>query len=42
MRQVSGRQPPHAAECSARLKRERAALVQRAEGLADLVGRLAR
>jgi hypothetical protein len=42
MRHVSGRQPPHAAERSARLKRERAAAVQRAEGVADLVGRLAR
>src|SRR5689334_4959336 len=42
MRHVSGRQPPHAAERSARLKKERAAAVQRAEGLADLVGRLAR
>jgi hypothetical protein len=42
MRHVSGRQPPHAADRSARLKRERAAAVQRAEGLADVVGRLAR
>src|SRR3954454_14514575 len=42
MRHVSGRRPPHAAERSARLKRERAAAVQRAEGLADVVGRLAR
>ncbi|MBM7805855.1 hypothetical protein JOD57_001692 [Geodermatophilus bullaregiensis] len=42
MRHVSGRQPPHAAERSARLKRERAAAIQRAEGLADLVGRCAR
>jgi len=42
MRHVSGRQPPHAAERSARLKRERAAAVQRAEGLADVGGRLAR
>jgi hypothetical protein len=42
MRHVEGRQPPHAAERSARLKRERAAAVQAAEGLADLVGRLAR
>src|SRR5947209_17014335 len=42
MRHVSGRRPPHAAERSERLKRERAAAVQRAEGLADLVGRLAR
>jgi hypothetical protein len=42
MRHVSGRQPPHAGERSARLKRERAGQVQRAEGLADLVGRLSR
>ena len=42
MRHVSGRQPPHAAERSERLKRERAAHIQAAEGLADLVGRLAR
>ena len=42
MRHVSGRQPPHAAERSRRLKRERAAQVQRAEALADLVGRLSR
>ena len=42
MRHVSGRQPPHAAERSARLKRERAAAIQRAEGLADLVARTAR
>jgi hypothetical protein len=42
MRHVSGRQPPHAAERSALLKRQRAAAVQRAEGLADLVGRVAR
>jgi hypothetical protein len=42
MRHVSGRQPPHAAERSARLKRERAAAIQRAEALADLVGRSAR
>ncbi len=42
MRHLSGRQPPHAAERSARLKRERAAAVQAAEGLADLVARLAR
>ncbi|MGY1689517.1 hypothetical protein [Geodermatophilus sp. SYSU D01105] len=42
MRHVSGRQPPHAAERSERLKRERAGRIQRAEGLADLVGRLAR
>jgi hypothetical protein len=42
MRHVSGRRPPHAAERSERLKRERAARIQQAEGLADLVGRLAR
>jgi hypothetical protein len=42
MRHVSGRQPPHAAERSARLKKERAAPIQAAEQLADLVGRLAR
>src|SRR4051794_25112553 len=42
MRHVTGRQPPHAAERSARLKRERAAAVQRAEGLADAASRLAR
>src|SRR3712207_634176 len=42
MRHVSGRQPPHAAERSACLKKERAAAIQRAEGVADLVSRLAR
>jgi hypothetical protein len=42
MRHVSGRQPPHAAERSARVKRERADRIQRAEGLADVVARLAR
>jgi hypothetical protein len=42
MRHVSGRQPPHARERSEQLKRERAAGIQAAEGLADLVGRLAR
>src|SRR3954465_8149530 len=41
MRHVSGRRPPHADERSRTLKRERTAAVQRAEGLADLVGRLA-
>jgi hypothetical protein len=41
MTHLSGRQPPHAAERSDRLKRERSASVQRAEALADLVGRLA-
>jgi len=42
MRHLSGRQPPHAAERSARLKRERAVQIGRAEALADLVGRLSR
>jgi hypothetical protein len=42
MRHVSGRQPPHAAERSDRLKKERAASIQAAERLADLVGRLSR
>src|SRR5687768_11887143 len=42
MQHVSGRQPPHAAERSERLKKERAASVQAAEHLADLVGRVAR
>ena len=42
MRHVSGRQPPHAAERSERLKKERAAPIHAAEHLADLVGRLAR
>jgi hypothetical protein len=42
MRHVSGRQPPHAGERSAALKRERAARVQQAEALADVVARLAR
>jgi hypothetical protein len=41
MRHVSGRQPPHAAERSERLKKERAAGIRAAEALADLVGRLA-
>jgi hypothetical protein len=41
MRHVSGRRPPHARERSDRLKRERAAAVQRAEAVADLVHRLA-
>jgi hypothetical protein len=41
MRHVSGRRPPHAQERSDRLKRERAAAVQRAEAVADLVHRLA-
>ena len=42
MRHVSGRRPPHAAERSDRLKRERAERIGRAEALADVVGRLAR
>ncbi len=42
MRHVSGRRPPHAAERSARLKRERTAAVQRAELVADVAARLAR
>ncbi len=42
MQHVSGRRPPHGAERSARLKRERAERIQWAEELADLVGRLAR
>jgi hypothetical protein len=41
-RHVSGRRPPHAAERSARFKRDRAAAVQRAEAVADLVAGLAR
>ena len=41
MTHVSGRQPPHAADRSQRLKRERATSIQRAEALADLVTRLA-
>ncbi|MCZ2828680.1 hypothetical protein O2W14_07550 [Modestobacter sp. VKM Ac-2986] len=42
MRHVTGRQPPHAAERSAALKRERGSRIQQAEQLADVVGRLAR
>jgi hypothetical protein len=42
MRHVSGRQPPHAAERSARLKKDRAAAIGRAEAVADLLSRLAR
>ncbi|MGY1724346.1 hypothetical protein [Blastococcus sp. SYSU DS0533] len=42
MRHVSGRRPPHATERSHRLKRERTDAVQRAETVADVVGRLAR
>ena len=41
MTHLSGRQPPHAADRSQRLKRERATSIQRAEALADLVTRLA-
>ncbi len=41
MRHVSGRRPPHAAERSDRLKKERAAAIGSAEALADLVHRLA-
>jgi hypothetical protein len=41
MTRLSGRQPPHAAERSDRVKRERSASVRSAESLADLVGRLA-
>ncbi len=42
MRHVSGRRPPHSAERSEQLKRKRHEAVQRAENVADLVGRLAR
>jgi hypothetical protein len=42
MRHVSGRRPPHVTERSDRLKRERAAAIQRAELVADLVARMAR
>ena len=41
MTHLSGRRPPHAAERSERLKRERSASVRSAEALADLVERLA-
>ena len=41
MTHLSGRRPPHAAERSDRLKRERSASVRSAELLADLVERLA-
>jgi hypothetical protein len=41
MRHVAGRRPPHAAERSDRLKRERVEAVQRAESLAHVVDRLA-
>jgi hypothetical protein len=42
MRHVSGRQPPNARDRSERLKKERTAAIRAAEGVADLVGRLAR
>jgi hypothetical protein len=42
MRHVSGRRPPHSAERSDRLKRERLEAVQVAETVADVVSRLAR
>jgi hypothetical protein len=42
MRHVSGRRPPRGQQRSEQLKRDRAAAVQRAEAVADLVGRLAR
>src|SRR4051812_24672275 len=42
MRHVSGRRPPHAAERSARLMKERAARLQAAELIADLARRLSR
>jgi hypothetical protein len=42
MRHVSGRRPPHSAERSDALKRERHEAVQRAENVADVVGRLVR
>ena len=42
MRHVSGRQPPHAGDRSARLKRDRARAIHRAESIADVVARLAR
>ena len=42
MRHVSGRRPPHWAERSARLTRERAEPLRSAEYLAHVVGRLAR
>jgi hypothetical protein len=42
MRHVSGRRPPHSADRSEQLKRRRHDAVQRAENVADLVGRLAR
>ena len=42
MRHVSGRRPPHAAERSARLQKERGDRIMAAEHLADLVRRLSR
>ena len=42
MRHVSGRQPPHAGERSAALKKQRAAAIGRAEAVADLVSRMAK
>lgn len=42
MRHVSGRRPPHSAERSERLKRERRDAVMRAEAIADVVARRAR
>ena len=41
-RHVSGRRPPHAADRSDALKRQRVEVVQRAENVAHIVGRLAR
>src|SRR5918997_744572 len=41
MRHVSGRQPPHAADRSERLKKERADRIRAAEAVADLVCRIA-
>src|SRR3954454_24579156 len=42
MRHVAGRRPPHAAERSARLQKERGDRIMAAEHLADLVRRLSR
>ena len=41
MTHLSGRRPPHAADRSQQLKRERSASIQRAEALAEVVSRLA-
>jgi hypothetical protein len=41
MRHVSGRRPPHPADRTARLVRERSSAIGRAEAVADLVHRLA-